>query len=41
MFCREKEVMSMEGEIRVKREGRQREAQTVEEETTGTRGRTE
>ena len=31
----------MEGEIHVKREGRQREAQTVEEETTGTRGRTE
>ena len=33
--------MSMEGEIRVKREGRQREAWAVEEETTGTRGRTE
>ena len=33
--------MSMEGEIRVKREGRQKEARAVEEETCGTRGRTE
>ena len=41
VFCREREVMSMEGEIRVEREGRQKEARAVEEETCGTRGRTE
>lgn len=33
--------MSMEGEIRVEREGREKEPWAVGEETAGTRGRTE